>query len=488
MTFFENILKKRLGDATSTKGVAPDDLWAAIEQELPPEEEVAPPVRWGKIGWVLLGLLLALAISLSVALREEVVEMPTTLATESPSEGPLTPAGNAQAQLLESDDDTEGTSSNEEELVIVSEDVPQELRDEVSASDQTAPSTHVSEADTHRGAENTSAEEQAAISPVLPNDQFEAEKKEVLTQQIALDSDLINDIPEGSPLAMEDDVMELVKVAETTTTRPAKAESGVEARKTVAVGALEREPQVIAPIMENNELAGLENFKAITPVKQLRRPRTALGVFVGSNMLRHKYPSTSTDDLADVLNGTRGEALGQSAALEFGYRLRPGLKVYTGLELLKTHTTFRYTQQWDTVTMRNGQEVDAIATRRVQHNNRQTLLSVPLMLEKTFAAGRWEAGLATGLSFNYLAQQTGRSLNALRQVVAYSNEDETNLPAPNFYLSYQLRPSVNYRLSNRMSIQARVDLRWQRYGKSALYELPVNSMLYGGSFGVVFGL
>ena len=138
--------------------------------------------------------------------------------------------------------------------------------------------------------------------------------------------------------------------------------------------------------------------------------------------------------------------------------------------------------------MRNGQQVDAIATRRVQHNNRQTLLSVPLMLEKTFAAGRWEAGLAAGVSFNYLTQQSGRSLNALQQVVTYSSGGGESLPSPDFYLSYQIRPTINYRLNNQVSIQARADFRWQQYGKSALYELSANSMLYGGSIGVVFGL
>lgn len=487
MTFFENILKKRLGDATSTKGVAPDDLWAAIEQELPPEEEVVPPLRWGKIGWVFLGLFLALAISLSVVLREEVVETPATLATENQHERPLAPAGKAKTELLERNVDLEGVTSNENELVTANGNGPQELHDGMSASNPDQ-SKHVLKADTHRDALNILEEDHAATSPIHLKEQYKAENEENVTQENVPEPELIDNIAEDPSLATEEDLFELDKVVENTATSPAKDLEEIEARNTVAVSTLEREQLVIAPIMSNNELAGVENFKAITPVKQLRRPRTALGVFVGSNMLRHKYPSTSTDDLADVLNGTRGEALGQSAAMEFGYRLRPGLKVYTGLELMKTHTTFRYTQQWDTVTMRNGQQVDAIATRRVKHNNRQTLLSVPLMLEKTFAAGRWEAGLAAGVSFNYLAQQTGRSLNALQQVVTYSNGDETNLPVPNFYLSYQLRPSINYRLSNRMSIQARVDLRWQRYGKSALYDLPVNSMLYGGSFGVVFGL
>jgi hypothetical protein len=291
----------------------------------------------------------------------------------------------------------------------------------------------------------------------------------------------------SSPLTTENDTKAGSIGIKTTVTTSADASEAVELRNTTAVRKLNFELLITGLVVANKDVV-VENFKSITLIKQLHRPRAEIGIFVGSNILRHKYPSTGADDLADVLNATQGEALGQSVALEFGYRLRPGLKVYTGVELLKTHTTFRYTEKWDTVTTRNGQQVDAIATRRVQHNNRQTLLSVPLMLEKTFASGRWEAGLAAGISFNYLSQQTGRSLNAFQQVVTYSNGGGNDLPAPNFYLSYQLRPSINYRLNNRMSIQARVDLRWQRYGKSALYELSANSMLYGGSFGLVFGL
>jgi hypothetical protein len=489
MTFFENILKKRLGNATSDKGVAPEDLWAAIEHGLPPEEEKRSPFKWTTFGLALFGLVLALGVSFSIFLQEDLEEMPATIAAETVSEDALEAGEVLTAQLRENDNVVmEVPTSEAGDTAKTDLGNQQNQQDKKSASIPSVSAESVSTGNAQRTTVASLArDELTEITAPLAN------KEEPVTSTIVADatsSEIIEidtrlnreNLPENKAIAVRNEA----ENAATTAVRTKDLEA-IGPRNETAVAKLDLQPS-ITPLVRANKEPSVENFKSISPIKQLRRSRIDLGVFVGTNMLRNKYPSASTDALAAALNASRGEALGQSAALEIGYRLKPGLKVYTGIELLKTHTTFRYTQQWDTVTMRNGQQVDAIAIRRVQHNNRQALLSVPLMLEKTFASGRWEAGLAAGVSLNYLTQQTGRSLNAMRQVVTYSSGGGANLPSPNFYLSYQLRPSINYRLNSQVSIQARADIRWQRYGKSALYELSANSTLYGGSLGVVFGL
>jgi hypothetical protein len=488
MTFFENILKKRLGDATSSKGVAPDDLWAAIEQNLPPEEEKASPMKWGSLGLVFFAVVLAIVVSLSIDSSEDSAEVPSALAAESLNQIPETSPVAATVQIIEAGDDVEEIPANAAAAVISTQvDLPQDQQDDVRVVELPGPLAGVFEEKAQPEAKRSAVPNKTVPSPTLSIEENELIKKEIAAESIDLKASTTDEAVNRVLPTKEEDAKATGNPTEAIANEQTNNSAAATLRNTVAVRKLAAKSPITALERRREELV-IEDFNTIIPVKQLLRPRVDFGVFVGTNMLRHQYPSTTSDDLADVLNTTRGEALGQSAALEVGYRLRPGLKVYTGVELLKTHTTFRYTQQWDTVTLRNGQQVDAIATRRVQHNNRQSLLSVPLMLEKIFTSGRWGAGLAAGVSFNYLTQQRGRSLNALQEVVSYGDGGGTSLPAPAFYMAYQLRPTINYRLNNSLSVQVRADLRWQRYGKSALYDLSANSMLYGGSFGLVFGL
>ncbi|WP_020569917.1 porin family protein [Neolewinella persica] len=487
MTFFETILKKRLGNATSDKGVAPDDLWAAIEQGLPPEKEKGSSFKWRTIGLTLLGVFVALSVSLSILLQKD--EGNTDLDDiEFLSENVVEIAEAPTRQVREEGIDAVDVIAGEKgEAATKKGESLQSLAGKGNVSKPADSENHISAGSSERIIDKALATNESAEASLSNNAKDEPVVTAAMTDERSSGTKPSNVQVFEENLAKDEAKRARKEKLMSTGAVPANDLKTIPSLNEVAVSKLNL-PTTIAPLVRNKKELLVENFKSILPIRQLRRPRAELGVFVGTNMLRHRYPSAAADDLADVLNASRGEALGQSAALEVGYRLKPGLKLYSGVELLKTHTTFRYTQQRDTVMMRNGREIDAVAIRRVQHNNRQTLLSVPLMLEKTFASGRWEAGLSAGISFNYLTQQTGRSLNALQQIVTYSNGGGVNLPAPDFYLSYQIRPSINYRLNSQVRIQARADLRWQRYGQSALYELSANSMLYGGSIGVVFGL
>ncbi|MFK8164374.1 MAG: hypothetical protein AB8H12_18160, partial [Lewinella sp.] len=472
------------------KGVEADELWAAIEQELPPEEVKPSSFKWPTIGLVLLGLLLAFGGTLNYVLTEEGEIAPVILTADSNNKNGGDTAGKATKKVLEIENEFKtALSSKTDDVAPIKNEHQLNFRDNksVPSLSNSAIPTAVDDAplvtDDALASDTPSEIDQVATKVVKTL----VETAEVGHDELGTSSEEKRLKSATQPENEQEVVDDGGEIAGSLPVQSNDLEAANILRNDKAVAKLEA-ARVLAPLLFYEKEPTVENFKSIGPIKKSLRPRMELGIFVGTNMLRHRYPSVSTDDLADVLNATRGEALGQSASLEVGYRLKPGLKAYTGLELLKTHTTFSYSEQWDTVTMRNGQEIEAIATRRVQHNNRQTILSVPLMLEKSFAAGRWEAGLAAGLSFNCLVEQKGRSLNALQQVVTYSNGGGTNLPAPEFYLSYQLRPSINYRLNSRMSLTARADLRWQRYGNSGLYELSATSRLFGGSIGLIFGL
>jgi len=227
--------------------------------------------------------------------------------------------------------------------------------------------------------------------------------------------------------------------------------------------------------------------KEIERAETSTRPRVEAGLFVGTNWLRQRFASTTTDDLGATLNATRGQALGQSLAFEGSYRLNSIFRVVGGISIARTHTTFRYTTSWDTTTSVNGNIVPAVATRKVTHNNFQTLVAFPFLLEASTAIGRFETGLAAGGAFTLVSQQTGRSLNTSQEVVSFGGESSAPLPIPKTYFALMLRPQLTYRLSHTFSLQARADLRWQQYQNSALSGLDGGSVQIGGSVGVLYG-
>ncbi len=465
MNFLEKMLKKRLDGGASRKGVEVEELWASIENALPAEDKEMKPVaspRHHQTGWWLAAVLfLVLAGGVAWLVRPKF--QAATAKEEKKLEQPSAGVQLRESVLVPADDPvlSERPSLVNGEADVFTAPAPTSNRKNTSAG-KTVPGP----AGTRAGGSTPAVTTDDAQEGSDPGLQLSRPPGVVAT---------LPPIPGEESAARSTANLPLVTRGDRQTTLSLPA--------TIAT---------LAPLplpLRQARLPAVQTIGAVTidPVRQRQRARFEAGFFAGTNWLRPQYASSSEDDLGATLNGSRGQALGQSLAIDLSYRIHPAFRLISGVALARTHTTFRYTESWDTTTVFNGRPVNAIALRRVTHNNFQTQLSVPLLVEASAGFGRLEAGIGTGIAFSVVSRQTGRFLNAEQEVVTYGNGEDAPLPVPNSFLAYVVRPQLTYRISPGFSVQAQAEFRWQQYGTSALSGVETKGAQLGASLGVLYG-
>ncbi len=237
--------------------------------------------------------------------------------------------------------------------------------------------------------------------------------------------------------------------------------------------------------LDLNELINLSNFKE-------RKTKFSLGVFTGVHTIKNKFATnlTSEKERRDLLNQGFQYELGHSFAIEASIHFNENIFITSGLEYLRSKSEFNFTRTWDTIIINPNSPVgiltDASATRTVRHHNKMEYFSIPILLGFKKSYKQIEIGVSTGFGLNFTKSQTGRSLNFNEQVALYPVSENDLLPISTFFMSYHLRPYLNYTLDQKISFQLRTDFRYQDFGESDFYRLKYSSTFWGLSGGVQY--
>ncbi|MEM1358397.1 MAG: hypothetical protein AAGF89_09370 [Bacteroidota bacterium] len=479
MKIFEDGLRKRFDGASAEEEVDADALWSAIKEGLPGKDQTVQQSlswwRWPAFGLLLLGITVGGYFSIFSFDREKELksgervvkvednndlykEVPSELAMSELKEGVNAAVTRKTDKLL--DQNLANATTNE-----------------------SIGGTSTVGGLTKNGSQPDSKESNHSFD----GSRFLATKDPELKQdQGSVNQD--NEEERGAEVArlkdaQENDLSRVSAVAITTDKRE---------KQVVAMDKLVSAPLALLIVPKRDF--------ALPPISEVaRRPkpfgrqasRFGLGLYAGTNLLLRQYKSSSSDDVGARLNRSKGEALGQSGSLELQYRFTDHLSVISGFAMARHHTTFSFVTQRDTLLPREGfpgQTIAGMATRTVDHNNLETAISVPLMLEYARSFGDFELGIAGGVAWNKLIRQSGKLLNSANRIITYAEGGGGSLPTTATYLSYQLRPALGYALSGKTMLQLRTDVSYQNYGASPLFGGKHQAFRVGVSVGVRVGL
>ncbi|MGH1335342.1 MAG: outer membrane beta-barrel protein, partial [Aureispira sp.] len=227
------------------------------------------------------------------------------------------------------------------------------------------------------------------------------------------------------------------------------------------------------------------DLTAPTSLNKKHNKRFSIGAFVGLHTTKNIFfkPQYS-DNVQDLLNKGYQYELGSSAGLEVDFRFYKNMFVLTGLEHHQSKTEFNFTRTWSTTVLNSNSPTgysNATATKVVRHHNTMRYYSIPLLVGIKKSIGRLEFGVSLGVHFNFTQLQTGKTLDENSRVVVF--DATTTLPVSKFFMSYNCRPFINYQINNKLTIQLRVDGRYQHYGFSELYNLNHAALYMGLSIG-----
>lgn len=185
----------------------------------------------------------------------------------------------------------------------------------------------------------------------------------------------------------------------------------------------------------------------------------------GLNSLSQKYKKTGdTEKLATDLNSTSFSEIGSTTSLRATWRTRNGIRIGTGFDIDKLRNRFEQHSLREVIVTVDSQivsinsnpqgspfpvygevEYSAIETRDVIHYNHFELYSIPLEvgIEKNFK--RSHIGVDLGLSYTWVASQSGRTLDDSNEISDLS--DSRKVYASNG-LTYQARAFLGYMLSD----------------------------------------
>ncbi|MEM6771495.1 MAG: hypothetical protein AAF597_13010, partial [Bacteroidota bacterium] len=218
--------------------------------------------------------------------------------------------------------------------------------------------------------------------------------------------------------------------------------------------------------------------------KTARAQRLSAGVHVGGNLLFRNYASAG-DDTGEQLNGATGQMIGQTAAIDFQYRLTPKLSLSIGIDYYRGGNTFQYVSERDTMiphpTPPNTGLIEAIARRTVAHNNQEERISIPLLLAYEHRFGNFTAGIGGGVGLNWQTSASGRTINSNGRIVAYDAPLQRS-----FFPSWQVQPRLSWRPKPELpwEVQLRLDAARFRLQPSAITGTQARGWLLGAAVGV----
>lgn len=212
---------------------------------------------------------------------------------------------------------------------------------------------------------------------------------------------------------------------------------------------------------------------------------------VNNNFWMSSYSgNTETTTFRQLLGESHKSKSSIGFSLHASMITRKNIRFGVGVEWQEYLETFNFYSETDSSVLRPNyqDEIPVIARRTVLHHNRLQFLSVPLEVGYQLNMGKLTLGAQAGLGLNYLLLQKGRSFNSEEEIVFFGGDESINIVDRKLFLSYQLRPFVDYAIGKRTSLRFHSSLRYQSLGESSLFENSYKGLSVGFGLGVVFDL
>ncbi len=260
---------------------------------------------------------------------------------------------------------------------------------------------------------------------------------------------------------------------------------------TVQEGKQKDTPQIIAhlksnfkdltkytPAIEDSLLyTGIREIKKRTEVDKEAKFMFEGGIYGGINSTNFKFKSTGDDSLATQKNRSESSILGQTYGLNAGI-LYKGFRLNTGVEYQNIWTKFEQKLQTNTTTFQaqaltlvridsigntlsremRDTVANTLTTRNVEHYNKYQLWSIPLEVGIYRARKKWSCGISAGTSFNFLINQSGKTLDTNGSIIDFEQASDKVLFQPfsmslraNLFLAYHLNDKIRLSLTPKWS-------------------------------------
>ena len=461
MKFFEKNIKDRFKNASSLEGIDPNDLWSNIESSIATESPKRKFIFFRKR--YLLGLLFLFLIGGAIVWNQVSDEKPLAKNTN-----------NTVKPTIENQNIDSNNSDQKNITQAKSKDANESKVELTQASEQN---------DKTKNPPSTNSSENKNNSLLLPPKTTQ-EPISFITKNTPLNS---NDNSEANINKSELDNNKIQKELTPAQNNVLKNEQLFDGQEIDFTKIASIDFLISQEDEEELDLNDLIKFS--TKDKKIK---FSLGIFTGIHTVKNQFSSqlSSDKERRDLLNQGFQYELGHSYALEANVQLNKNIFITSGLEYVKSISEFNLVKNWKTVIVNPNSPVgaltDASATRTVRHHNKMNYLSVPILFGFQKSFRKMELGMSAGIGLNFTKSQTGKSLNFNDEVTSYPTAENKVLPVSNFFTSYHLRPYLNYALAKKVSLQLRIDVRYQNFGKSDFYQLKYNSILGGISGGVQY--
>jgi len=503
MTFIEKYIREKLGSADAPPELDANDLWAGIESQLSPEDEMPPVVASFPWKGIIAGFLLLLVAG-SAWLFYIRPSPEALLAEDTPTE---TVAANSQISSPQATKDTLALSTTGG-TVAIAEDSPFSASSIAPRSATAQRSTNTANGKAAAPLLSRSIANKSKPIPTGQPQQYSSvalQKSAPVSPPSSTNFNTADDdyIIVFSPIEAED------PVSEKPSTAPAAAPSS---EASAAQQVTDDSPIASEPTATNESVPQTRTDPATEEVisepakaevsekaddeqpdfKSRRGSRLSLGLHAGTNLLARQYANNG-EELGEKLNTAVSSAAGTSFGLDLTYRITDKLSVTTGLAYHRTLNPFDHATVTDTMITHpsafNSGLINAIARRRTTHNHRLSFLTVPLLVNRTWTFGNFDLGVGVGLGLNLKQSATGKTLDANGLVVAYNNASGT-ADVPDFFLSYRLRPMLSWqpKPGSKLRFEFTGNLSYQSFGVSPLSGVKQNGLLFGGNIGLRYGL
>lgn len=460
MKFFEKNIKDRFNNASSLEGIDADDLWKNIDSSI---ETKSPERKFIFLRYRYLLLMLSLFLIVGALVWNQTSNKSLSKSGFHNSDS------NSEFQNIEGSENKKLTQENFNNTITESKKTTS-IKNEIL---ENMPSMISSK----NKSENKNS---TLISKVEHNSKSNLEKTDLL---------LHNDNSKNKSVNHDLTKNEIQKKHNSIHNNIQKTEQLFNGQKTD----LAKNIASVDPLLKNDKEDHLELNDLIVLSKfNNKKSKFSFGVFTGIHTMKNNFSSISTsdNDRKDLLNQGYQLEPGYSFSLEANFHFNKNISITSGFEYVKSKSESNFNQTWDTIIVNPNSHVgsltDAIAERTVRHHNKMDYFSIPVLLSFQKSIGKIELGMSTGLGINFIKTQTGKSLNSNNLVANYPTTENDFLPVSKFFLSYHLRPYLNYTLDEKISFQLRTDFRFLDFGESEFYNLKYSSTFWGLSGGVQY--
>ena len=219
----------------------------------------------------------------------------------------------------------------------------------------------------------------------------------------------------------------------------------------------------------DNMKAFYDNQLGIKPV----RKASNIAVILSSG-INNSVPNFSGSDLAEVKNSTERGIISYQGGLHLQYNINPSWKLTAGLSYQSLETNFDYYNEKDVVVDAEAKIVDlnainldtlqisyttvptnAVAWESIQHYNKTTMLSIPIMLSRNWnLSNKFQFDTGLGMQYNFGSSSNGKAIISDQGETSTYLVQEYNSSFYNTNSSFHLLAStgINYSISDRVFV------------------------------------